>query len=587
LGRRVGVKNLGIWSTLASLELMRLLRQQPFKLFRLAVMTMIVGAVALGYYWSDQESSLTWKDLEELAPWMMFAVSVGMYLAIYFCFPLILSTALLERGAESPTMLLRLSELSGRELLLVKLAAGIGAFIIACLPIAPLLGFAFAFSPPSLLAFFIIEVFLFWVMIHVGLIVLAFSVSSTRAADAYRRSIFAFVMLWFIPFAAPGGCQYFIHTFPDVPWWVFLTINVWFSLFLPWLAFKRAGEQLDYPDDLVGMKVTPPEEVQASAPIEWAQWIFGRFLLLIFLGGIIPFMSFYGYFLQDRLWDAYLARWLFFQIPATIYLVVMLTVRLTFSNYFEPTGAMYLMLLAAPTSPAWWFAKLLFFKSRTIIYALAFFFTASLLMFGVDPAIGVPLWGVVVVEVLLTTLWVFALTVVCRPRFMALPAIIFYLFLAYLLPWMLPPERGHFGNIVFGIAFVTTIVTLYWPYPAVIVVQAAAYYHCRFLAFPLLGSAPDANAGILDILGGIVMILDIFLGGGFRFFGAGPGRVDVAQPLFDADSVQRTFVGDAIVLLIAAIWLRFAFDVMVGRSSFQPFRRFFSRRPKHGHAVAR
>lgn len=574
------VTNLRIWSSLSSLELVRLLRQQPFKLFRLAVMALIVGVLSLAYYWTGPKSGFSWRDLKELGPWLLVAISVALHLAIYFCLPLLMSTALLERGAESPTMLLRLSRLSGRGLLIVKLTAGVGAFVFACLPVAPLLGMAVAVSPISLFDSLIVALFLLWTIIHVGFIVLAFSVSSTRAADAYRRSLFAFLMLMFIPFAAPGNCAYFIENFPGVPWWVFLALNVWFSLYLPWLALNRAGEQLDSADDLVGMKVTPPEEVQASAPIEWAQWIFGRFLLLLFLGCTIPFMSFYGYYLQDKLWDAYLARWLFFQIPATLLLVAALTLRLTFSNYFEPSGAMYLLLLAAPTSPAWWFVKLLFFRSKLVLWSAAFFVAAGFFSIGVDPEVGVPLWGVIVVEVLFTTLWVFALTLVCKPRFMALAAIAFYGFLAYVLPWLLPPDRTAFSQAVVATAAVTTALTLFWPHPAAVVLQAASYYHCRFLAAPLLEHSPGS-------MGSSFAMFDYVLSGAFgtRTWWIGlPGKEPLANRV-DASVVQAVFIGDLVMLAAAAVWLWFAFDVMIGRSAFRPFRRLFFRSTRNGRAV--
>ena len=106
MGRRVS--KLHLWSTLAGLELLRLLRQQPYRLFRLAVMGTVMTVLLVAYAWGGPKTTLQWQELEGLAEWLLPIVCVALYLAVYFCFPLILSTALLERGAESPTMLLRL-----------------------------------------------------------------------------------------------------------------------------------------------------------------------------------------------------------------------------------------------------------------------------------------------------------------------------------------------------------------------------------------------------------------------------------------------------------------------------------------------
>jgi hypothetical protein len=574
VGRRVSKIN--IWSSLAGLELLRLLRQQPYRLFRLSVMATVTTVVLIAYAWGGPKTSLRWQDIEGIAEWLLPIVCVALYLAVYFCFPLILSTALLERGAESPTMLLRLSRLSGRDILLVKMLAGIGAFVYACLPVAPVLGFAFAVNPSGLLFFFLFEAFLLWVMIHVGLIVLAFSVSAKRAADAYRRSLFAFVMLWFIPGASPGGIQFLVENFPIVPWQGWLAFNLWFSLYLPWLAFKRAGQQLDAPDDLVGMKVTPPEEVQASAPIEWAQWIFGKFLLIFAIGCTIPSMSIFAYFLQDVLNDGRLASWLFIQIPATILLMITLTLRLTFSSYFEPTGAMYSLLLAAPTSPAWWFGKLLLFRSKAVLGAMAFFGVAALLSLQVEAARGVLLLLLIVTEIVIATLWLFALTTGCRPRFLALPAILVYFAAVYLLPLAFPPHLGSMPWAALTIAVALSLITLRWPHPASIVAMAIAWAYARNLSL-VAAQVPPAPTHHFS-----TMVFSFILSAG-----RGPGlpSIELDLPGFPSiEAVKAMLVGDLVVLAVVIVWLRWAFDAMVGRTAYRLFPRFMTRRRSDGDA---
>jgi len=534
----------------------------------------------VAYAWGGPKTTLQWQELEGLAEWLLPIVCVALYLAVYFCFPLILSTALLERGAESPTMLLRLSRISGREILLVKLLAGIGAFLYACLPVAPLLGFAFALNPSGLLAFFLFELLLLWVMIHVGLIVLAFSVSAKRASDAYRRSIFAFVMLWFIPGASPLGVRFLIDNFPEVPWQAWIAFNVCFSLYLPWLAFKRAGQQLDDPDDLVGMKVTPPEEVQASAPIEWAQWIFGKFLLIFGIGCTIPSMSIFAYFLQDVLGDGRLASWLFIQIPATIVLMTTLALRLTFSNYFEPTGAMYSLLLAAPTSPAWWFGKLLLFRSKAVLGALAFFGVAALLSLQVGPERGVPLLLAIIFEIVTATLWLFALTTVCRPRFLALPAIMIYLTAVYLLPIAFPTNLGTLPWAALVAAAALTLVTLRWPHPAAIVALSIAWAYARNLAL-IVAQVPSAPTHYFS-----TMSFSWFLGLGRGPWGPmfpGTSSVGFDFPGFPTvEAVKAMLVGDLVVLIVVIYWLRFGFDAMVGRTTYRLIPNFMTRRRSDG-----
>jgi len=580
------VAKIRVWSALASLELLRLLRQQPYQLFRLTVMATIVGAVAVGYAWSGPKAGIDRRDLEAIAEWLAPSVALALLLATYFCFPMILSTALLERGAESPTMLLRLTRLSGREILLVKLLAGMGAFVYACLPAAVVLGFAFALAPViGLLAFLLILAFLLWTMIHVGLIVLAFSVSATRAADAYRRSLFAFVMLWFIPFAAPGG-GFLAGYFESWPWSVQVPLNLWLSLLLPWLAFKRAGRQLDDPDGLVGLNYTPAEEVQASAPIEWAQWLFGKFLLILAIGLTIPMMSVTAYYLQDALEDGRLASWLFIQIPATIILLTMLTLRLTFSNYFEPTGAMYALLLAAPTSPAWWFGKLLLVRSRAVLGALAFFGAAALLSVQVEAERRMPILALIVLEVIQTTLWVFVLTVVCRPRFLALPALLCYLFLTYFVPLMLPEDVGRLPWYALAVAAAVSLVTLRWPHPALIVAQASAWAYSRNLVFAVIPrTAPSPPHKVTSDV--FTALYDLLTAGSRgRWWGTSLGTVSVTVPGFPGTEGARALVvGDILVLVVTIVWLRWAFDAMVGRTTPRIIPRIWTRGRSHAHAA--
>jgi hypothetical protein len=306
------------------------------------------------------------------------------------------------------------------------------------------------------------------------------------------------------------------------------------------------------------------------------------------IGLTIPMMSVTAFLLSDALDDGHLASWLFVQIPATIVLMTTLTLRLTFSNYFEPTGAMYPLLLAAPTSPGWWFGKLLLFRSKAVIAALAFFGVAALMSLQVDAARRVPMLTLIVAEVIITTLWLFALTAVCRPRFLALPALIAYLVLTYIVPLTLPANVGPLPWYALGTAIVATLVTLRWPHPAMIVLQAAAWSYARNLTFLIVPSSAamsqrTVSANIL------FTIWDLLSGGrGGWWFGRPSAALSFAVPgVPAAEGARAVMIGDLVVLVVAILWLRHAFDAMVGRSSFQLVPRFLLRRRGDARAAVR